>query len=268
MTPNYRPSRRRLSALAGVAVLLSSLSIAEAQMGAPAPKSETALLIEKALASDIRTAEERARDSRERKPVQTLEFFGLKPDMHVVELLPGAGWYTKILGQVLADKGKLTITFGAGRLAPRLKEWKLDKVEYVDDKTVLKPSGQTGTFMADAVTLPVRDVDMVLTFRNAHNMTSDTRAKLNKAVFDALKPGGIYGIVDHTRRHNEPTSTENWRRADPVQIIKEALDAGFVFEAYSNLHYRPDDPLLYDTQRESVAGYSDRFTLKFRKPTR
>lgn len=268
MTSKLRAPCRRLYVWTSVIVLLSGMSVVEAQMGAPATKSETTLLIEKALASEIRTPEERARDARERKPAQTLEFFGLKPDMHVVELLPGAGWYTKILGQVLAEKGKLTITFGAGRLAPRLKEWKLEKVEYLDDKTVLKPSGQTGTFMADAVTLPLRDVDMVLTFRNAHNMTPDTRAKLNKAVFDTLKPGGIYGIVDHTRRHNEPTSPENWRRADPVQIIKEALDAGFVFEAYSNLHYRPDDPLLYDTQRESVAGYSDRFTLKFRKPVR
>jgi predicted methyltransferase len=51
-----------------------------------------------------------------------------------------------------------------------------------------------------------------------------------------------------------------------VIIIKEALDAGFQFEAFSNLHYRPDDELRYDSQRPSIAGYSDRFTLKFRKP--
>lgn len=253
--------------LASLAVL--TCSTASAQMGgAPPAKSEVALLIEKALASDIRTPEERARDARERKPVQTLEFFGLQPDMRVVELFPSAGWYTKILGPVLAERGKLYISVGASRLAPRLKEFKLDKVEFLDDKTVFKPSGQRGTSMADSINLPVRDVDMVLTFRNMHNLSPDTRAKLNKAVFDSLKPGGIYGIVDHTRRHNEPTGPENWRRADPVQIIKEALDAGFIFEAYSDLHYRPDDALLYDTQRESIAGYSDRFTLKFRKPAR
>jgi predicted methyltransferase len=87
-------------------------------------------------------------------------------------------------------------------------------------------------------------------------------------VFDSLKPGGIYGVVDHTRRHNDPTTSENWRRIDPVLVIKEALDAGFVFEGYSNLHFRPDDELRYDSQRPSLAGYSDRFTLKFRKPAR
>jgi predicted methyltransferase len=89
---------------------------------------------------------------------------------------------------------------------------------------------------------------------------------LHRAVFDALKPGGVYGIVDHTRRHNEPTTRENWRRIDLVLVIKEILDAGFVFDGFADLHYRPDDELRYDTQRPTVAGYSDRFTFRFRKP--
>jgi predicted methyltransferase len=116
------------------------------------------------------------------------------------------------------------------------------------------------------IDLPIKDVDMVLTFRNLHNMTPETRAKLNRAVFTALRPGGIYGIIDHTRRHNEPGTVETWRRIDPVLVIKELLDAGFELVDYSNLHYRPDDELRYDTARPSVANYSDRFTLKFRKP--
>ncbi|MEY3337472.1 MAG: hypothetical protein RL245_464 [Pseudomonadota bacterium] len=241
---------------------------ANAQMGQAQPKSETAIAIEKALASPIRTAEERARDTPERKPVQTLEFFGLKPDMTVVEIMPGAGWYTKILGQVLADKGKFHVAIGTTRVAPRLKEWGLENVQVVDGKFVTRPSGQRGIFDIETVEIPVKNADMVLTFRNLHNMTPAARGLLNKAIFDTLKPGGVYGVVDHTRRHNEPTSPENWRRIDPVIIIKEALDAGFVFEAFSDLHYRPDDQLLYDSQRPSIGGYSDRFTLKFRKPTR
>jgi len=258
---------KRLTSLFVVFSALLSLG-AEAQMGAPPPKSETALAIEKALASPIRTPEERARDNPERKPVQTLEFFGLKPDMTVVEIMPGAGWYTKILGQVLADKGTLHVSIGASRLAPRLKEWGLDKVKVSDGKFVTKPSGQRGVFDVETIEIPLQNADLILTFRNLHNMTPGARVLLNKAVFGALKPGGVYGVVDHTRRHNEPTSPENWRRIDPVIVIKEALDAGFVFEAFSDLHYRPDDGLLYDSQRPSIAGYSDRFTLKFRKPAR
>ena len=107
---------------------------------------------------------------------------------------------------------------------------------------------------------------MVLTLRNYHNMTPATRAVLNTAVFDALKPGGVYGIKDHTRRHMDPGSEETWRRVDPVLVIKEVQAAGFVFEDFSTLHYRPDDELRYDSQRPSLAGYSDRFTLRFRKP--
>ncbi len=259
-------SPRLILSMALASTLLIAATPALAQMAPAAPKSEIALAIEKALASDIRTPEERARDARERKPVQTLEFFGLKPDMNVIELLPGAGWYTKILGQVLADKGKLSIAIGGDRLAPRLKEWKLDKVEAPAVVAQLKPSGQFGIFQADAFDLVVRNADMALTFRNYHNMTPETRAKLNTAVMTSLKPGGIYGIVDHTRRHNEPGTSENWRRIDPVLVIKEVEAAGFEFVDFSNLHFRPDDELKYDSQRESVGGYSDRITLKFRKP--
>ena len=135
-----------------------------------------------------------------------------------------------------------------------------------EGKFITRASGQRGVFDAEAIEIPLKNVDMALTFRNVHNMTPAARAMLNKAVFASLKAGGVYGIVDHTRRHNDPTSDENWRRIDPVIIIKEALDAGFQFEAFSNLHYRPDDELRYDSQRPSIAGYSDRFTLKFRKP--
>jgi len=252
----------------GVLIALLAPIYGYSQMGTPAAKSETAQQIEKALASSIRSDEERARDTRERKPVQTLEFFGLKPNMTVVELMPGGGWYTKVLGLTLAEQGKLYVTLGASRIAPRLKEWGLDKVEYVDDKTVMKAAPGTMSMQAESIKLPVDNVDMVLTFRNLHNFNADSRAMLHRAVFEALKPGGIYGIVDHTRRHNEPTARENWRRVDPVIVIKEILDAGFEFDGFTDLHYRPDDELRYDTQRASVGGYSDRFTFRFRKPTK
>lgn len=264
---NTRTSKPFTTLLLGASLALCALPTT-AQMGPPAAKSEMAKKIEAAMASDIRAPEERARDARERKPVQTLEFFGLQSNMRVLELFPGGGWYTKILAPVLADEGKLYLAIGADRLAPRLKEWKLDKVEVAPAKAAPQPSGQFGVFKMDSVDLGVKDLDMVLTFRNLHNMTAESRAHLNKAVFAALKPGGVYGVVDHTRRHNEPGTVENWRRIDPVVVIQEALDAGFTLEASSNLHYRPDDSLEFDTARPSIANYSDRFTLRFRKPAR
>ena len=99
-----------------------------------------------------------------------------------------------------------------------------------------------------------------------HNFTPEARAAINGATLDALKSGGLYGVVDHTRRHMQPLDNEMRRRADPVEIIKELMDAGFAFEGSSNLHYRPDDELRYEVGRKTVTGNTDRFTLLFRKP--
>ncbi len=114
--------------------------------------------------------------------------------------------------------------------------------------------------------LGVEDVDMVLTFRNYHNFDAQSRAALNASVFKALKPGGIYGVVDHTRRHMQPDDPENRRRMDPVLAIMEIQAAGFELVAFSDLHYRPDDELRFEVGRKTVTGNTDRWTLKFRKP--
>jgi predicted methyltransferase len=85
-------------------------------------------------------------------------------------------------------------------------------------------------------------------------------------VFKALKSGGLYGVVDHTKRHMEPENVENRRRIDPVLVIKEMQDAGFELVEFSDLHYRADDELEYEVGRRSVTGNTDRFTMLFRKP--
>jgi len=110
------------------------------------------------------------------------------------------------------------------------------------------------------------DLDLVLTFRNMHNFTSEGRANINAAVFDSLKSGGLYGVIDHSLRHMEPITAENRRRADVVQIILEAQQAGFQLVDYSDLHYRPDDELRYEVGRKTVTGNTDRFTLLFQRP--
>jgi len=223
-------------------------------------------LIQDAMAADIRSDKDRRRD-QERKPVETLEFFGLQADMSVLEIFPGSGWYTKILGNVLKESGKLHLAIGSPYLKDSLEKWGFDHVnKLAENAFVTVPSDRKYVFDLKPITLGVTDLDMVVTFRNAHNLTPKARAMLNAAVFDALKPGGVYGVIDHTRRHMEPTSDPVWRRADPVLIIKEALDAGFEFEAFSDLHHQPADGLIYDTVHKSLNRNSDRFTLKFRKP--
>ncbi len=224
--------------------------------------------IQQAMESDIRTDEEKARD-RNRNPIQTLHFFGLKEDMTVLEMIPAGGWYTKILGPVLRDKGRLYIVepeFYASRTDPALKLAGMDKVRKLDWGTwngKLDPNVRT---MPPPGDWNIKNVDMVLTFRNYHNFSEEARAVLNKEVFKVLKPGGVYGIIDHTRRHMEPEYRENGRREDPVLVIKEVQAAGFIFVDYSDVHYTPDDELRYEVGRVSVRNNSDRFTLIFKKP--
>ena len=83
---------------------------------------------------------------------------------------------------------------------------------------------------------------------------------------DFRQPGGIYAVVDHTRRHMQPDDPENRRRIDPVLAIKEIQEAGFRLVDYATLHYKPDDELRFEVGRASVTGNTDRFTFLFRKP--
>ena len=218
--------------------------------------------VAEAMAGDIRTEAELARD-KNRKPAETLAFFRMQPDMRVLELLPGGGWYTKILAPVLYDEGALFISIGTDRLQENLLGAPgFDRVTVIEADGEFKRVGR----LFEGLSFQAEDMDLVLTFRNLHNFTPDGRAAINASAFAALKPGGYYGVVDHTRRHMQEENVENWRRMDPVLAIKEIEAAGFEFVDYSDLHYRLDDELRYEVGRRSVAGNTDRFTLLFRKP--
>lgn len=222
--------------------------------------------LDTAMSADIRTDKEVARD-KNRMPIETLEFFGLRDNMKVVELLPGRGWYTKLLAPVLADKGELYLAYGTGGAEAALKDLAgFDKIKVTaKDTKISRPEGSR-FYVASDTDLGVKNVDMVLTFRNYHNVDADSRAAINTSVYKALKSGGIYALVDHTRRHMQKLDNENGRRLDPVLAIKEIQAAGFEFVDFSDLHYRADDELRYEVGRKSVTGNTDRWTLKFRKP--
>lgn len=218
--------------------------------------------VTEALAGEVRTDADKARDAN-RKPAQTLQFFRFEQDMRVLELLPGGGWYTKILAPLLREDGELFVSIGTQNVEGNLMEQSgFDKI------TVIQPGGEfkrVGRFL-EGVTFDAQDMDLVLTFRNLHNFTATGRKEVNESSFEALKSGGYYGVVDHTRRHMQGDDSENGRRVDPVLMIKEIEAAGFDFVDTSNLHYRPDDELRYEVGRRTVTGNTDRFTLLFQKP--
>ncbi len=219
-----------------------------------------------AMAADIRTDAEKMRDAN-RKPIETLEFFGLRDDMKIVELLPGGGWYTKLLAPVMRENGEFYVALRSNTVKERLAEEPgFDHIHFIaEDANIFRPEGARH-YEIEMGELGVDNVDIVFTFRNYHNFAPAGRASMNAAVFKALKPGGVYAVVDHNRRHMQTDDNENRRRVDPVMAIREIQAAGFVLVDNSDLHYRPDDELRYEVGRATVTGNTDRWTMKFMKP--
>ena len=213
-----------------------------------------------------RGADNRARD-RNRDPVAAMNFCRLKDDMTVIEFAPGRGWYTELLGPVLQERGALHIAHTAKRLArldSLLKRATLSKVRKVPIPSERHPERRKIIFKS--LDFGMTAADMLLNIREYHNIDSDSVGIFNRATYAALKPGGYYCIIDHTRRHMARNDGENRRRMDPVLVIKQVQAAGFRFIDFTPLFYRPDDELRFEVGRRTVRGNTDRFTLLFQKP--
>jgi predicted methyltransferase len=253
----------------------------------PPPRdAATAAAIERALAGDHRSAESRARDAF-RHPVDTLLFFGLEPDMTVVEVWPGAeGWYTEVLAPVLAGRGRL---FAALMPPQPDNEYVTASLRRYEDKLASRPD-LYGTVTVTRLGADVFDVapagsaDMVVTFRNLHNWMNLGFAKEAVAeMVRALKPGGVLGVVEH---RGPPEKPQDPRAANGYVSEQYAIDlitsVGFVLEARSEINANPKDTKDYeqgvwalpptyragkrDREKYEAIGESDRFTLRFRKP--
>jgi predicted methyltransferase len=179
----------------------------------------------------------------------------------VLEISPATGYWSKFVGPTLCENGGelvLSVGVSANYRNDVMSLAGMDCASAINDDITL---GNLPEF-----DFSEGDFDMVLTFWNLHNPSAEGRANLNKAVFDSLKSGGIYGVVDHTRRHMQPTSRAVGRRLDPVLVIKEMLDVGFELVDFSDMHYHPEEDLTQEVGTPGVRGATDRFTLKFRKP--
>ena len=243
-------------------VLLALLGFFISSQAFAAAAAATRAKIEQDLGGNIRDAAEVARDAN-RKPAEVLEFFGLEDDMKVLEISPATGYWSKFVGPTLCNNGGelvFSVSVSDGFKSDVMSLDGLSCSSAINDEVSLQNIPEF-SFDDD-------DFDMVLTFWNLHNPSAEGRENMNRAVFDALKPGGIYGTVDHTRRHMEPTSREaqNGRRLDPVLIIKEMIDVGFEFVDFSDMHYHTEDDLTREVGTPGVRGNTDRWVLKFRKP--
>ncbi len=283
----FRESCIRSVVLAGSAVLLGAsmiLSPAGAQEG-----GDAAAALDAAIAGEHRSDENRARD-RYRHPKETLLFFGFRPDMTVVEMLPGGGWYTEILAPALKENGKLYAAHNGmndGSYQRRSLGAFLAKIgaapDVYGDVTVTALS-----FPHELEVAPRGTADLVVTFRNVHNWYSSDAPYSTvtlgfKAMYDALKPGGVLGVIDH--RWPDPETAEANIKSGYVsqeRTIEIAESVGFRYVGSSDVNRNPKDthdhpggvwtlpPTLrlgdQDRDKYLAIGESDRFTIKFVKP--
>lgn len=243
--------------------------------------------VQQILAGDYRSEVHKVRDQY-RHPQQTLAFFDVQQNMTVVEIWPGgAGWYTEILAPLLKDHGKL---YAAHFVADSNVPYFSKNLEKFKQKTLARPDVygkieltvlQPPEHLAIA---PEGSADRVLTFRNIHNwMKSGQAEAVFKAMYKALKPGGILGVVEH---RNSPTIKQDPKALSGYvtedYVINLALNAGFELLAKSEINANPKDSRnhpkgvwtlppslrLKDKDREKYLeiGESDRMTLKFIKP--
>lgn len=232
-----------------------------------------------------------------RHPQQVLEFFGIQPNMTVAEIWPGGGWWTEILAPYLKDHGQL-YAVGFSLTAQRTPQWRRNMARDLIEKIHANPQVYGGTIVSslsvpqDTEIAPAGSVDLVLTFRNVHNwMKGDYAPGVFAAMYTALKPGGILGLVEH--RAPDDADLEFMKLSGYVSqahTIALARAAGFELVAQSEINANPRDIKNYPAgvwtlppslrhcrgmegkaetacrERYLAIGESDRMTLKFRKP--
>jgi len=249
-------------------------------------RSSTAAALDRILAGDHRSAENRARDVY-RHPRETLLFFGIRPEQTVVEIWPGGGWYTEVIAPLVEGKGKYYAAHtppnpGSAGVTRSLKAYA--------DKLAARPElygSATVTALGPGVgeIAPPGSADLVVSFRNIHNwMAAGFAPEAFAAMYKALKPGGVLGIVEHRGNPavpQDPKAANGYVNEDYAIRMIEA--AGFRLVAKSEVNANPKDTKDYakgvwtlpprfaagDENREKYAaiGESDRFTLKFIKPS-
>ncbi len=273
----------KLLSLSLVALTLTACSDASTSVE---KKSVNQQKLAAALAGAHRSEANKARDQW-RHPAEVLEFFGVSDDKVVMEIWPGGGWYSEVLAPYLRDSGTYIaagwdpdseIPFIKNAAAAYMK--KLAEFPEVYDQT------KVGVLMPPDLLQPVApgSVDVVLTFRNIHNwMPRGSQQMMLQAMYDALKPGGVLGVIEHRGVpgvEQDPKAASGYVNEDyAIELIEST---GFVFDGKSEINANPADtkdhpegvwtlpPTLrlkeQDKDKYLAIGESDRFTLRFIKP--
>lgn len=220
-----------------------------------------------ALADPTRPPADVQRDAN-RKAGETLVFTGVKPGDRVMDLVPGGGYFTRLFVDVVGPTGKVYSVFPAElakipRAAAAIEGLKAYAAAHPADEVLIEP--------AEAPAAP-EPLDMVFTAQNYHDlhdpfMGPADLAKVNMTVFQALKPGGVYIVIDHSAPAGSGLAdTNTLHRIDEAVVKSEVEAAGFILESEGHFLANPADArdkLVFDP---AIRGRTDQFVLKFKKP--
>jgi predicted methyltransferase len=253
---------RRL--IVAMAALLAAGCTTMNEGGAPSGTAAQAA-IAAAVADAGRPEADRARDA-ERKPAEMLALAGIRPGSVVIEMLPGGGYFTRIFSKAVGPTGHVYAEIG--NLPPRPGAPPPPVTVIAADPAYSNVTVTTSPFTALTAPTPA---DVVWTSQNYHDLhlarfNLDVAA-VNRSVFNALRPGGLYVVLDHAAAPGSPvTVADTLHRIDPAIVRREVEAAGFVFVSESNAVRNPADPHTANVFDPAIRGHTDQFILVFRRP--
>lgn len=244
---------------------------AVAQSSAPAASGSGAMKIPayvtKAINDPARAADKK--DDARREIADVMAFAGVKPGDKVVDLVPGSGYWTRVFSRIVGPSGHVYQVWPsemAKYSAKSFANWQgLAKDTYTNVSLLTQPAAQ--------FSVPQK-VDIVFTSQNYHDyhdpfMGPVDMKKFDKEVYDALKPGGVFIVIDHVAPAGSGTSdTNTLHRIDPAVVKQEVESAGFVLDGSSDALVNPKDPLDIKVFDPSIRGHTSQFIYRFRKPAK
>jgi len=224
--------------------------------------------ISAAVADRGRPTEDKERDAN-RKPAETMLFAGIRPGEKVVELVPARGYFTRIISKVVGPKGHVYALSPLRRpnAAPDSPDPVAATTAIAADPAYSNVTAQAGSLAKIAAPEPADIVFTALNYHDVHNVPDLDIPAFNKSIFDALKPGGVFLVVDHAAAAGSGArDTSTLHRIDPQTVKSEVEAAGFVLAGESKLLQSSQDDHTLAVFDPSIRGKTDQFVLKFRKP--
>jgi len=254
--------------LAAVALPLAANAQSSAPSAASAQTAKVPAYVTKAINDPVRAADRK--DDARRQIAAVMTFAGVKPGDKVLELVPASGYWTRVFSRIVGPGGHVYTVWPnemAKYSAKDFAEWqKLAKTPHYANVSLLKQP-------AAMLSVPQK-VDVVFTAQNYHDyhdpfMGPVDMKKFDKQVYDALKPGGVFIVIDHVAPAGSGTSdTNTLHRIDPEVVKQEVEAAGFVFDGSSDALINPKDPLNIKVFDPSIRGHTSQFIYRFRKPAK